>query len=304
MEKPKILIIGAGELGRALASYLREKGSVLLWDVDPEKMPGGKLRPLKEVISDAAFVLLCVPSWAVRSVLSSAVPVLPAATVVISLSKGMDAVMGQVMGELLPQLLPKSQPFVVAGGPMLAAEIAKGLRAAAVFASPDEKVALRTAELFRSPVFTVETSSDTTSVSFAGVLKNVYAVALGIADGLGFDGNAKGLITARAVNEMLAIAEVLNMDKQVILGTAGLADFIATAYSPYSRNREVGNEIAKSGKCNLKGEGNVSIPSLMTRLGSDAAKFSLLNTIKKIAIDCEPAGPLMDAYLSFSSAAE
>jgi glycerol-3-phosphate dehydrogenase len=298
MDTPHILIIGAGELGQALAGHLRPKGVVSLWDVDPSKTPGQKPQPLSKVIPAADFVLLCVPSWAVRSVLSSAVSVLRPTTVVVSLSKGMmDAAMGQVMGELLPQLLVKNQPFAVVGGPMLATEIAKGLRAAAVFASPDEKVAERVAELFRSPVFMAETSDDVTSVSFAGVLKNIYAVALGIADGLGLDGNAKGWIVARATNEMLAIAEALNVDKQVILGTAGLADFIATAYSPYSRNREVGDEIAKSGKCNLKGEGNVSIPSLMARLGAGASKFPLLNAIKKIAIDCEPAKPLMDTYL-------
>ena len=79
----------------------------------------------------------------------------------------------------------------------------------------------------------------------AGVLKNIYAIVLGIADGLEFDGNAKGWIAARATNEMLAIAETLGADKKIMLGTAGLADFIATAYSPYSRNREIGDEILR-----------------------------------------------------------
>ena len=97
---------------------------------------------------------------------------------------------------------------------------------------------------------------------------------------------------------MLGIAEALGADKKVILGTAGLADFVATAYSPYSRNREVGNQIVKNGKCDLKGEGTVSLPPLIARLGARAGQFPLLNAIKSIAIDCKPAKPMMDAYLS------
>ena len=179
---------------------------------------------------------------------------------------------------------------------MLAAEIAAGKNAAAVFASPFESEAKSTADLFLSPIFSVELSKDAISVSLAGILKNIYAIGLGIADGLGLDGNAKGLITARAVNEMLGIAEAFGTDKEIILGMAGLADFIATAYSPYSRNREVGDEIVKSGKCNLKGEGIASLPPLIARLGVNTEKFPLLNAIKKIVIDCEPAKPIMDAY--------
>jgi glycerol-3-phosphate dehydrogenase (NAD(P)+) len=181
---------------------------------------------------------------------------------------------------------------------MLAAEIAAGKNAAAVFASPDEAAAKNVADIFRSDVFSVELSRDAVSISFAGVLKNIYALGLGIVDGLELDGNAKGWIVSRAVGEMLGIAEVLNIDRSVILGTAGLADFVATGYSPYSRNRAVGHEIVKNGTCNLKGEGFISIPPLMARLGSRSAEFPLLNAIKKIAIDCEPARSVMDAYLS------
>ena len=248
------------------------------------------------MIPSADFVFLCVPSWAIRSVLSEAVSALRPTSVVVSFSKGMDAARGQkTTGELLPELLPKLQPFVVVGGPMLAAEIAAGKNAAAVFASPFVVAAKRVADLFRAPIFAVEVSSDAASVSLAGVLKNIYAIGFGIADGLELDGNAKGWIAARAVNEMLAIAELFGADKKIILGTAGLADFIATAYSPYSRNREVGDEIVKSGKCNLKGEGTASILPLLVRLGAHASEFALLNVIKSIVIDCKLAKPTMEA---------
>jgi glycerol-3-phosphate dehydrogenase (NAD(P)+) len=224
---------------------------------------------------------------------------LPSTSIIVSFSKGMDESDGRkTTGELLPELLPNFQQFVIVGGPMLAAEITAGKNAAAVFASSFGTAAKKVADLFVSPVFATEISNDAKSVSLAGVLKNIYALGLGIVDGLELDGNAKGWIVARAVNESLGIAEVLGADKKIMLGTAGLADFVATGYSPYSRNREVGDEIVKNGKCNLKGEGVVSIPPLMIRLGENAAKFPLLNAIKKIAVDCEPAKPIMDEYFT------
>jgi len=298
MDSPQILIIGAGELGQALGGYLRAKGdAVSFWDINSSKIVDP--RPLHEIIPMADFVFLCVPSWAVRSVLSDSASVLRSASVVVSFSKGIDAAScRQTTGELLPELLPKSQPFVIVGGPMLAAEIVAGKNTAAVFASPLEITAKGTADLFRSPTFAVEVSDDAVSVSLAGVLKNIYAIGLGIADGLELGDNAKGWLVARAVNEMMGIAEIFRADKKVILGTAGLADFIATGYSVYSRNREVGDEIVKKGKCNLKGEGVVSIPPLIARLGPSAEQFPLLNVIKDIAIDCKPAKQTMDAYFA------
>jgi glycerol-3-phosphate dehydrogenase (NAD(P)+) len=294
----RILIIGAGELGQALGGYLGAKGcKISLWDADSSKSTDE--RPLHEIVSSIDFVFLCVPSWAIRSVLSDMTSALPSTSIIVSFSKGMDESDGRkTTGELLPELLPNFQQFVIVGGPMLAAEITAGKNAAAVFASSFGTAAKKVADLFVSPVFATEISNDAKSVSLAGVLKNIYALGLGIVDGLELDGNAKGWIVARAVNESLGIAEVLGADKKIMLGTAGLADFVATGYSPYSRNREVGDEIVKNGKCNLKGEGVVSIPPLMIRLGENAAKFPLLNAIKKIAVDCEPAKPIMDEYFT------
>lgn len=293
----RILIVGAGDLGRALGGSLCERGNVILfWDIDRAKMP--EERPFREMIPQADMVFLCVPSWAVRSVLSEATSALRGTTIVAMFSKGIDASLGYTMGELLPELLPKHQPFVVVGGPMLAAEIAAGKHAAAVFASPDEAAAKSVAGAFRSPIFSVETSRDAMGISLAGALKNIFAIGLGVADGLGLDGDAKGWIVARAIQEMMGIAKALKVEGSVMLGTAGLADLIATSYSSYSRNREIGDEIVKYGTCNLKGEGPVSILPLMARLRSQAEEFPLLNAIKEMVIDCRPAKPIMDLYFA------
>ncbi|MGB7957395.1 MAG: 2-dehydropantoate 2-reductase N-terminal domain-containing protein [Minisyncoccia bacterium] len=303
METPRILIVGAGGLGTSLGGYLNAKGNkVIFWDVDPAKATDE--RPLHEIVPFTDFILLCIPSWAVRSVLSETVSAMRPDTIIVSFSKGIDVAGNKTTGELLPELLPAVQPFVIVGGPMLAAEIAAGKNAIAVFASPFAAAAKKVADLFRSPVFATEISRDAVSVSLAGVLKNIYAIGLGIADGLELDGNEKGWIAARAVNEMLVMAEKLDADRKIILGTAGLADFIATAYSPYSRNREIGDEIVKKRKCNLKGEGIASLPPLMARLGPCAAQFSLLNAIKNITIDCKSPKATMEALFVADSAAK
>ena len=297
MEAHRILIVGAGDLGQALGGVLRAKGNTItFWDIDRAKV--AKERPLHEMVPLADIIFLCVPSWAIRSVLSEATSSLRRTTIVAAFSKGIDVSLGDTIGELLPELLPKHQPFIIVGGPMLAAEIAAGKHAAAVFASPDEAIAKSVADIFKSPIFSVEISRDATAVSLAGALKNVYALGLGIVDGLGFDGDAKGWIVARAVQEMMSIAKSLGIEASAMLGTAGLADLIATSYSSYSRNRAIGDEIARKGTCDLKGEGSVSIPPLMARLRSQAEEFPLLGAIKKIVIDCEPAKSIMDIYFA------
>ena len=170
MDNPRILIVGAGELGTALGAYLRANGNdVIFWDADRSKISDG--HPLHEIVPLVEFVFLCVPSWAIRSVLSDAASALRSTTAVVSFAKGVDSPLGYTTGELLPQLLPKYQPFAVVGGPMLAAEIAAGKNASAVFASPDEATAKKVADLFRSEVFAVELSRDVLGVSLSGCLK-------------------------------------------------------------------------------------------------------------------------------------
>ncbi|MDE2019541.1 MAG: hypothetical protein KGJ13_04295 [Patescibacteria group bacterium] len=301
MEMKFILIIGAGELGRAVGKLLEDKPvAVSFWDADPAKMPGQK--KLGELVPAADCVLLCIPSWAVRDAASKiSAAGLRKEAAVVAFSKGIEAQSLKTMGELLPELLPVDQPFAVVGGPMLAAEIMDGKPAAAVIASKNAAVAGNLRELFASDHFKAEVSDDVFGVSLAGVLKNIYAVALGIADGLRMDGNQKGLLAGRAMEEMAKAAKALGAGAEAVSGTAGFADFLATAYSPYSRNRETGEEIVKSGKCGLKGEGLVSLLPLMDRLGAAldakaASGFPLLQLIRMIAVDCEPAGPAFESF--------
>jgi glycerol-3-phosphate dehydrogenase (NAD(P)+) len=292
----RVAVIGGGELGKAVGVLLKKNNVMAdFWDADPSVVPGQK--PLQEIVPAAECVAFCVPSWAMRAAVTSVLSYLSPTTVVMSFAKGIDKDACQTMAEMVPTILPPTQPFVVVGGPMLAAEIVGDMAAIGVFASTDAAALQKITPLFASERFVVEITTDIGGVSLAGVLKNVYAVALGIADGLTLFGNEKGWITARAIREMREIAGALGVDPDAVLGTAGVGDFIATGYSAHSRNRETGVEIVATGKCNVRGEGLNSLPFLIERLGKEkAAAFPLLMLINTIGIECQPALPAFDAF--------
>jgi glycerol-3-phosphate dehydrogenase (NAD(P)+) len=297
----RVVIVGAGELGRAVGFLLKEKKiEVDFWDADPAAVPGQKT--IQEIVPTAGYVLFCVPSWAMRAAVTGVLPYLTPSATVVSFSKGIEKDSSQTMAEMVPTVLPAAQPFMVVGGPMLAAEIVGGMVAVGVFASKDAATLAWARDAFAGERFRVETTSDAVSVALAGVLKNIYAVALGIADGLGVSGNEKGWITSAAVKEMVDIATALGADPKIMLGSAGVGDFIATGYSVHSRNREAGIEIVATGKCNIRGEGLNSLPFLMARLGEKASSFPLMTLVHEIGIVCTPARPAMEKY--FNRAAE
>jgi len=291
----RVVIVGAGELGRAVGFLLKEKNiEVNFWDADPAAVPGQKA--LQEIVPAAGRVLFCVPSWAMRAAVTGVLPYLAPAATVVSFSKGIEKDSLQTMAEMVPTVLPAGQPFMVVGGPMLAAEIVGGMTAVGVFASRDEATLAWARGAFAGEHFRVETTPDAASVALAGVLKNIYAVALGIADGLGVSGNEKGWITSVAIKEMVDVATALGADPKIILGSAGTGDLIATGYSVHSRNREAGIEIVATGKCDIRGEGLNSLPFLTARLGEKASSFPLMALVHRIGIVCVPARPAFEEY--------
>lgn len=264
----RVVVIGGGELGRAVDVLLKKNNVTAdFWDADPSVVPGQK--PLQEIVPVAECVAFCIPSWAMRAAVTGILPYLSPAAIVMSFAKGIEKDLLQTMAEMVPTILPPGTPFVVVGGPMLAAEIAGDVPAIGVFASTDAAALQKMVPLFASEHFILETTMNPVSVALAGVLKNIYAVALGIADGLTLSGNEKGWIAARAICEMREIARALGADPDAMLGTAGVGDFVATGYSVHSRNRETGIEIVTTGKCNIRGEGLNSLPFLIERLGKE-----------------------------------
>lgn len=278
-----VLIIGAGELGSALTHVLRKKRGIhlSLWDKNPRRVRGQK--PLKQLTLAANFVFLCVPSWAVRDALKKIKRFLCKDTVVVSFAKGVSK-SGRTMDELLKRELPKQQPFALVSGPMLAEELMKDRRGTGMCAALPRSAFTSIRNIFRGTALSLRYTPKLHTLALAGVLKNVYALALGIADGLNRGVNEKGDLAARAVVEMGEILAVLGKGRELAWSAAGLGDLLATGFSRYSRNRLAGENLAKGKGIDRGSEGVASLAPLFRLLGARAARFPLLTQLKKVVV--------------------
>ncbi|MBI5220589.1 MAG: NAD(P)-binding domain-containing protein [Candidatus Liptonbacteria bacterium] len=293
----RIVILGAGDIGRALAVVLEQAGhGVLLWDKDPQKVPNQK--PLSGLVPQAEVIFICVPSWALREVLIEISPFLPYATTVVSLTKGIEVKSQKLADEVMCELLSRNRPFAVLGGPLLAEEIVQGLQSVGVVASNNRAVYDRLAAVSQGTQLMLEYSSHVHQIALAGVLKNIYSLMIGVADGLAYGSNTKGWLVAQATHEMTEIFAFFRYPPAVILSTAGLGDLIATAFSPYSRNRKAGNELARTGTIFTTSEGIVSLPPMLNLLGEGARRLPLLQTLRRIVIEKQPANQALTECLS------
>lgn len=259
-----VVIVGAGRMGSALGKLMSEAGhSVALWDADPSRVPEGA-RPLAETVPSADVVILCVPSFVVRQAVKDFAPLLSKRTLIVSVTKGMEAKTCLTMDELLPKLLPKGQPLALLGGPMLSEELEMGSGGAAAVGTKSAATFKTVQGLFPGSEVRLLWVSRPRSVAVAGVLKNVYALALGLADGLGWGWNKRGWLMGAIAAELAVVAPALRGEAKVALGPAGIGDLLATGFSPYSRNGKVAREFAKTGECPslYASEGCVSIVSV------------------------------------------
>jgi glycerol-3-phosphate dehydrogenase (NAD(P)+) len=264
----QVLILGAGALGTALARVIpKERGQVSFWDIDASRCPGGRL-PLEQLVPAADWIFLCVSSWAVRTALAPVSALIRPTTAVVSMAKGLESPTGKTMYEVCTEVLPPKQPLAVLGGAMLAHELGTGLPGMGVVACADDAVAANMLALFQGSALQLAWSSDARSVAMSGVLKNIYALALGIGDGLGLGSNARGWLFSQAVKEMLEIGKLLRVDTQVLLSVAGIGDLVATGLSTNSKNHTAGVEIARTGRTGIECEGVMSLPSVIQLVGT------------------------------------
>lgn len=282
--KSSVVIIGAGKIGSAIGGLLKKKDvHVDLWDKNIDIVKDQKT--LTEIIPSADFLFFCVPSPAMIEAVRTALPHLNKSTIVVSLSKGIEESSKDTMDKLLERILPDGQNFAILGGPMLAEELSKGMAGIGVVSVKEKDTFIKLAGLFEDTNLFVEYSDDTYGVALASVLKNIYAIALGIADGLDWGGNQKGWLVTKSLQEMAKIAVTLGCKEEVIYGTAGLGDLIATGYSPHSRNRQVGEEeIIKTGQY-LQSEGYGALPVIIDLLGEKRLGLRVLFALKQVLLE-------------------
>jgi glycerol-3-phosphate dehydrogenase (NAD(P)+) len=206
--------------------------------------PGLQVSPTAEAVVGADLVCLVVPSRSMLDNLGALRGRLASGAVVLSATKGIEVATGRRMSELIEAELP-GQPLAVLSGPNLSREVAAGLPSTTVIASTSAAEPLRDA--FHSRSFRVYTSSDVVGVELGGALKNVVAIAGGMVDHLEFGDNAKASVLTRGLAEITRLAVAAGGDPLTLQGLAGVGDLMATAYSPLSRNRRLG-ELLASGR--------------------------------------------------------
>ena len=260
----RVAVIGAGSWGTTVAAIASKNGPTTLWarkqDVAdevnaqhtnesylPEEPLPHELRAtadLAEAVHDADVVVMAVPSHGFRDVLADAVPHVRAWVPVVSLSKGLEQGTSKRMTEVVNDLLPE-HPAGVLTGPNLAKEIMGGQPAASVVAMADDRIADGLQPVFAAPAFRVYTNLDIVGCEVAGALKNVMAIAAGMAFGMGFGDNTKATLMTRGLAELTRLGVAMGGDPLTFSGLAGMGDLVATCMSPQSRNHRVGLELGK-----------------------------------------------------------
>jgi glycerol-3-phosphate dehydrogenase (NAD(P)+) len=227
-------------------------------------------------VAGAALVLMAVPSQAVRATARALAPSLEASTLVISCAKGLEVETRLRLSAVIAQEAPPAAGRLGAlSGPNLANEIAAGHPATTVIAATDPAVAVAARAALMTPTLRVYTSSDLVGVELAGALKNIIALGAGIADGLGAGDNAKAAFMTRGLAEIARLGVAAGAHPLTFAGLAGVGDLIATCASPLSRNRRVGERLARG----------QPLETIMRELGHVAEGVATTRAARQLAAD-------------------
>ena len=260
MEKNKIAVLGGGSFGTAIANMIASNGHpVTLWMRDAENarhcrdagentpyLPGYKLDPrlqvsadLEAALKDASVVFFSIPSKAFRSVCQQVAGLIPAKNIVVSTVKGIEGDSFKLMSEVLAEEL--NQPRIgVISGPNLAQEVAAREITATVIASAEQAVCQTVQDVLQTAFFRVYANTDMYGVELAGALKNIYAIAAGMAASQKVGQNSLGVLITRSLAEMTRFAAHLGADPMTFLGLSGVGDLFVTCASQLSRNYRIG----------------------------------------------------------------
>jgi glycerol-3-phosphate dehydrogenase (NAD(P)+) len=260
-EKARIAVVGAGSWGTALAALLARHGyPTTLWGRDAERvraidgahentryLPGVALpenlratTDLAAAIREADWILVVTPSHAFKETLRAVAKHRRADAGVAWATKGFEPGSGRFLHEVAAELLGPDVPLAIVTGPSFAREVAQGLPTALTVHSDSDAFANTVAEALHGPAFRAYTGSDMLGAELGGAMKNVLAVATGIADGMNLGLNARAGLITRGLNEMLRLNQALGGRAETLMGLAGLGDLVLTSTGDLSRNRRLG----------------------------------------------------------------
>ena len=306
----RLAVIGAGSWGTTVAALgARNAEHVTLWarrpelaealnisGENPDYLPGRPIGPvvataeLAEALEGADVVALAVPSHGFRSVLTAAAPFVPREALVLSLAKGLEQGTLKRMTEVAAEVLAGHDDgrIGVLTGPNIASEVAAGMPTASVVAMGDEGAAA-IQRLFMTDTFRVYTNPDVVGCEVAGVVKNVVALAAGIAQGLGVGDNARAALITRGLAELTRFGLALGGNPLSFLGLAGIGDIVVTCTSPRSRNRSVGEALGRGrpladvlGEMKMVAEGVRSTAAVLDRAAAAGVEMPIAEQVQAV----------------------
>jgi glycerol-3-phosphate dehydrogenase (NAD(P)+) len=263
----KVTVLGAGSWGSTVASLASKHNDTLLWarkseladEINAQHTNEAYLKglplperlratsDLAEAVAEADLLVVGVPTHGFRDVLQQAAPDVRPWIPVVSLSKGFETGSLLRMTEIIKEVLP-GRPAAALSGPNIAREIMNGFAAAGVIATEDLSVAAELQQVLGRGVFRLYTNHDVVGCEVGGALKNVVAIAAGIAQGLGVGDNTRAAIITRGLAELTRLGVAMGGEPLTFAGLAGMGDTMVTCISPHSRNRHVGEELGKGRK--------------------------------------------------------
>jgi len=300
-----ITVLGAGSWGSALAIQLARNGvATRLWGrnaAQMERMERERCNftylpeirfpeclqataDFREAVSAGSALLVAVPSQAFRSTLQEIAPLLKDGAPLAWATKGLEPGAGKLLHQVVAEELGSAYPTAVISGPTFAAEVARGLPTAVTVASSNTEVAQFFAGCLHGAAFRAYTSNDVIGVEVGGAVKNVLAIASGIADGLGFGANTRAALITRGLAEMMRLGTALGAQPETFMGLAGLGDLVLTCTDDQSRNRRVGLSL---------GHGN-SLDQTLKSIGQAVEGVKSAPEIIRVARQCNIEMPISE----------
>lgn len=302
---PRIAILGSGSWGSALACLLAPKCDELILygrnskTANEINVQHTNAHYLKEIslpeniratlnltdVLSSDLILFVVPTSATRATaeLLSELGDIPKSTPLISCAKGIERDSGKRMSEIIADFFPNN-PTLVLSGPNHAEEVCKRLPTCAVIGSKDPSLNTKMQELISTNRFRAYTSDDVPGIELGGALKNVYAIAAGIADGLGLGDNATAALVTRALAEMSRFGIQLGGRQETFIGLSGVGDLMTTCFSPHSRNNRAGHLLAQG----------YSLEETSAKLGMVAEGIPNTRSIYEASKNCNARTPIID----------
>ncbi|MGQ0616071.1 MAG: NAD(P)H-dependent glycerol-3-phosphate dehydrogenase [Acidimicrobiia bacterium] len=303
----RVAVVGAGSWGTTVAHLAAHNTPTVLWarhaglarqidrdHVNGTYLPGFDLHPrlratpvLDEAVGGADVLVMGVPSHGFRETLEAVAPLVRPWVPVVSLTKGLEQGTRLRMSQVVHELLP-GHPVGVLTGPNLAKEVLAGYAAAAVVAMADEFISSELQRIFASGAFRVYVNRDVVGSELGGVVKNVIAIAAGMADGAGAGDNTRAAVITRGLAEMTRLGVAMGGEPMTFAGLAGMGDLVATCISPQSRNRYVGEQLGKGR----------SLPDICAEMNQVAEGVKSCLVVQELADDRGVDTPIVDEVVS------